>query len=71
MREFIIPEDYVEGGWLELESDYIERECQELIRCKDCKYNPKTSYTGCPMAGCMSRTDEWYCPVGKPKETEK
>ena len=41
-----------------------------LIRCKDCKYNPKTSYTGCPMAGCMSRTDEWYCPVGKPKETE-
>ena len=43
----------------------------ELIQCKDCKYNPKTSYTGCPMAGCMSRTDEWYCPVGKPKENEK
>jgi hypothetical protein len=71
MREFIIPEDYVEGGYLELEFDYIERECQELIRCNDCKYNPKTSYTGCPMAGCMSRTDEWYCSVGKPKENEK
>jgi hypothetical protein len=38
-----------------------------LIRCKDCKYNPKRSLVGCPMAGCMSRTDEWYCPVGKPK----
>lgn len=33
----------------------------ELIRCKDCKYNPKLSLTGCPMAGSMSRNDESYC----------
>ena len=37
----------------------------ELIRCKDCKFNPKRMWVGCPMAGCMARTDEWYCPVGK------
>jgi hypothetical protein len=42
-----------------------------LIRCKDCKYNPKLSWTGCPMAGCMSRTDEWYCPKAERKETEQ
>ena len=64
MKEYICKEVQTEnGGYLEIE--------KELIRCKDCKYNPKLSLTGCPMAGCMSRTDEWYCPVGKPKENEK
>ncbi len=33
----------------------------ELIRCKDCKYNPKTSYTGCPMASISGRTEGDYC----------
>ena len=61
MREFIIPDDYIEGGWLELESDYIERECKELIRCKDCKYNPKSSYVGCPLASVSGRTENDYC----------
>ena len=36
MREFIISENDEFGGWIELELDYIKRECQELIRCKDC-----------------------------------
>ena len=39
-----------------------------VIRCKDCKLNPKRMWVGCPMAHCLDRTDEWYCPVGKPKE---
>ena len=43
----------------------------ELIRCKDCKNNPKWSWVGCPLSGCGLRTDEWYCPAGKPKENEK
>ena len=45
-----------------------EVEFTKVIRCKDCKYNPKLSWTGCPMAGCMSRTDEWYCPKAERKE---
>jgi hypothetical protein len=32
-----------------------------VIRCKDCKYNPKTSYTGCPMASISGRTETDYC----------
>ena len=44
---------------------------RELIRCKDCKLNPKRMWVGCPMAHCLDRTDEWYCPVGKPKEGEE
>lgn len=32
-----------------------------LIRCKDCKYNPKSSYTGCPMAAVSGRTETDYC----------
>ena len=68
MKEYICVEspNEVDGGMLMRE--------HELIRCEDCKYNPKRSWVGCPMAGSMARTDEWYCPVGKPiiiDETEE
>ena len=43
MREFIISEDDEFGGWIEMEFDYIKRECQELIRCKNCKYWERSS----------------------------
>ena len=64
MKEYICVEspNEVEGGMLMRE--------HELIRCKDCKYNPKLSFVGCPMAHCLNRTDDWYCPVGKRKESE-
>ena len=62
MREFIIPEDYIEGGWLELESDYIERECKEVIRCKDCKHHGEQYGNGyCMKDGCYGWYDEDYC----------
>ena len=41
----------------------------ELIRCRDCKYNPKTSYTGCPMAAVSGRTETDYCSRAERKET--
>ena len=84
MREFIIPEDYVEGGYLELESDYIERECKELIRCKDCIHNVAnrktdpmdiTDYSGQDIVCDYFMTDgqepDDYCSKARTKETEK
>ena len=43
---------------------------QELIRCKDCKFNPKKIVLGCPMAGSMSRNDDSFCSVGKRRKTK-
>lgn len=42
----------------------------ELIRCKDCKFNPKRIVLGCPMAGSMSRNDDSFCSVGKRRKTK-
>lgn len=42
---------------------------QELVRCKDCKFNPKRIVLGCPMAGSMSRNDDSFCSVGKRRKT--
>lgn len=42
----------------------------ELIRCKDCKFNPERMRVGCPMAGYMSINDESFCAWAKPKESE-
>ena len=43
---------------------------QELVRCKDCKFNPKKIVLGCPMAGSMSRNDDSFCSVGKRRKTK-
>ena len=58
--EYIVP---VEKKGKDCVLDFFNT--KPLIRCKDCKLNPKRMWVGCPMAGCMSRTDEWYCPAGK------
>ena len=42
----------------------------ELIRCKDCKFNPRKIVLGCPMAGSMSRNDDSFCSVGKRRKTK-
>ena len=47
--------------------DFLQ--AKELIRCRDCKYNPKTSYTGCPMAAVSGRTETDYCSRAERKET--
>jgi hypothetical protein len=43
------------------EYDTADTDIVPVIRCKDCKYNPKTSYTGCPMASISGRTENDYC----------
>lgn len=63
MKEYICKEVPTEhGGYLEIET--------ELIRCKDCKFNPKRIILGCPMAGSMSRNDDSFCSVGKRRKTK-
>ena len=41
----------------------------EVVRCKDCRFNPKVSVVGCPMAGIDKRKDLDFCSYGE-KVTE-
>lgn len=41
----------------------------ELVRCKDCRKNPKISMVGCPMAGLKTWTEDGFCFKGE-KVTE-
>lgn len=63
MKEYICKEIQTENG------GYLEAE-KELIRCKDCKFNPKRIILGCPMAGSMSRNDDSFCSVGRRRKTK-
>jgi hypothetical protein len=36
-----------------------------VVYCKDCKFNPKHSFCGCPMAGISTRTDNDFCSKGE------
>lgn len=62
MKEYIVTEHP--------DFPYEEPKPQELVRCKDCKFNPKRIILGCPMAGSMSRNDDSFCSVGKRRKTK-
>ena len=58
-----------------LESEYGKKETPasvqpEIIRCKDCKYNPRETWFGCPMAHLSEtqRPDTAWCWKGEMKE---
>lgn len=36
-----------------------------VVRCKDCKFNPKYAYFGCPTAGLLLRDDNDFCSKGE------
>jgi hypothetical protein len=42
----------------------------EIIRCKDCKHNPKDTWFGCPMAHCSEtqRPETAWCWKGERRE---
>lgn len=42
----------------------------EIIRCKDCKHNPKDAWFGCPMAGLSERQrpEDAWCWKAERKE---
>ena len=40
-----------------------------LVRCKDCRKNPKISMVGCPMAGLKTWKEDGFCFMGE-KVTE-
>ena len=42
----------------------------ELVRCKDCKFNPKYAYVGCPTAGLLLRDDNDFCSKGERRNDE-
>ena len=43
----------------------------EVVRCKDCKYNPKSlGWVACPMTGANTRKDGDYCSYGEREEQE-
>lgn len=37
----------------------------EVVRCKDCRKNPKRSIVGCPMAGQKTWTEDGFCFMGE------
>ena len=58
MREFIIPTEIPE----EIEF-YEEHKCEELVRCKDCKYNDDGE---CIIkAGWFPAKPDWFCADGE------
>lgn len=40
----------------------------EVVRCKDCRKNPKIAWVECPMAGKSQVFDEGYCHLGERRE---
>ena len=42
----------------------------ELVRCGDCRHNPKDAWFGCPMSHLTEkqRPDTAWCWKGEPKE---
>ena len=46
---------------------------RELVRCKDCKHNPKLEWFGCPMAGLSEkqRPETAWCWKGERKGERK
>ena len=41
----------------------------EVVRCKDCKHNPKEEWFGCPMVSSHKRGDDDYCSYGERRQT--
>ena len=48
-REYIVRETEYPLGCTK------EKEVCELVRCKDCKHNPKLEWFGCPMASLSEK----------------
>ena len=45
----------------------------EIIRCKDCKHNPKITWFGCPLAHCSEtqRPETAWCWKAERREVSK
>ena len=36
-----------------------------VVRCKNCRYNPKRDWVSCPMTGRNTRKDDDFCSYGE------
>lgn len=57
--------------WKEVDTPTVDTptiDAVPIIRCKDCRYNPKISWVGCPMAGNMAWNQDGFCSRAEPKE---
>lgn len=66
-----LPDDWVEQIIERLRND-PEAEWVEIVRCKDCKHNPKDEWFGCPMAHLSEkqRPDDAWCWKGERRTDE-
>lgn len=64
-----LPEDWREQIIERLKND-PEAEWVRVVRCKDCKRNPKDTWLGCPMAHCSEtqRPETAWCWKGERRE---
>ena len=52
---------------------YIDRmptiDAVPVVRCRECKFNPKYEWTGCPMAGTWREFNyDGFCSYGQRRE---
>lgn len=40
-------------------------DAEPVVRCKDCRKNPKISMVGCPMAGLKTWKEYGFCFMGE------
>lgn len=70
-KQFTSYDDAFETGWNEALSCVNivpSADVVEVVRCKDCKYNPKSlGWVTCPMTGANTRKDDDYCSYGERK----
>jgi len=66
-----LPDDWIEQIVNRLRND-PEAEWVEIVRCKDCKNNPKESWFECPMSHLSEkqRPETAWCWKGERKDDE-
>ena len=67
-----LPDDWIEQIVNRLRND-PEAEWVEIVRCKDCKHNPKLEWFGCPMSHLneKQRPETAWCWKGERRTDEQ
>lgn len=50
---------------IKLVNDVPTADVVEVVRCGECRYNPKRSWVHCPMTGADTRKPNDFCSYGK------
>ena len=68
MAEYIYEIEPYENDEYEVFIGWIRHHSQELIRCKECKWNKSDKWVDCPITEMLGRTTDNYCSLAERKE---